>query len=638
MIILSCNNLTKSFGVESILENISFTVNEGDKIGVIGVNGTGKTTLFKVISGIYGYDSGEIYTSKDCEIGYLEQNTNFYSDNTIFTEVLEVFSDLIKMEEDLRKMECEISDKSSEKNSPDLQKLMDNYSHKLELFQNSNGYGYKSEAKGVLKGLGFNDDELEKPIKILSGGEKTRVLLAKLLLKKPTLLLLDEPTNHLDSDALEWLELFLKQYKGTVILISHDRYFLDQSVNRIFEIHNKKLKAYNGNYSYYVEKSAVDKEIERKNYEDQQKEIKRQEESIERLKAYGREKHVKRARSKEKALAKIEVLDKPDGERKRAKIKFIPSVESGNDVLAVRDVEMRFPDKVLFKDLNLDIYRGEKVALIGPNGAGKSTLFKIIMNEIQPMEGDVKFGTNVNTAYFHQEQKTLNLDNSVIDEIWDANPHLTQTEVRNMLGAFLFENEDVFKRISSLSGGERARVAILKLILSQSNFLLLDEPTNHLDIDSKEVLEDALVNYTGTIFTISHDRYFLNKVADKILVLGENGVTEYLGNYDYYIEKKRQLSEMNKEENTETKTKTQLKEEKRKEKEQREIERRSKNKITKLEDDIEQTEKKIAGLDMMLCQEEIYSNPEKSKEVNLEKAELEDKLASLYEKWEQIME
>ena len=542
------------------------------------------------------------------------------------------------MEEDLRKMECEISDKSSETNSPDLQKLMDNYSHKLELFQNSNGYGYKSEAKGVLKGLGFNDDELEKPIKILSGGEKTRVLLAKLLLKKPTLLLLDEPTNHLDSDALEWLELFLKQYKGTVILISHDRYFLDQSVNRIFEIHNKKLKAYNGNYSYYVEKSAIDKEIERKTYEDQQKEIKKQEESIERLKAYGREKHLKRARSKEKALSKIEVLDKPDGERKRAKIKFIPAVESGNDVLAVRDVEMSFPDKVLFKDLNLDIYRGEKVALIGPNGAGKSTLFKIIMNELDPIQGEVKFGTNVNTAYFHQEQKTLNLDNTVIDEIWDANPHLTQTEVRNMLGAFLFENEDVFKRISSLSGGERARVAILKLILSQSNFLLLDEPTNHLDIDSKEVLEEALVNYTGTIFTISHDRYFLNKVVDKILVLDENGVTEYLGNYDYYIEKKRQLSEMNKEENTETKTKTQLKEEKRKEKEQREIERRSKNKIKKLEDDIEQTEKKIAGLDMMLCQEEIYSNPEKSKEVNLEKSELENKLSSLYEKWEQIME
>lgn len=638
MIILSCNNLNKSFGVESILENISFTVNEGDKIGVIGVNGTGKTTLFKIISGLTDYDSGDIYTSKDCEIGYLEQNTNFYSNNTIFTEVLEVFNDLIKMEQDLRDMERLISDKSSEKNSPDLQKLMDNYSHKLELFQNSNGYGYKSEAKGVLKGLGFNDNELEKPIKILSGGEKTRVLLAKLLLKKPTLLLLDEPTNHLDADALEWLELFLKQYKGTVILISHDRYFLDQSVNRIFEMHNKKLKAYNGNYSDYIEKAAVDKEIERKKYEAQQKEIKSQEESIERLKAYGREKHLKRARSKEKALSKVDIIDKPDGDRKKANIRFIPSVESGNDVLSIDNVGMSFPDKVLFKNLHMDIYRGEKVALIGPNGAGKSTLFKIIMNEINPMEGEVKFGTNVNTAYFHQEQKTLNLDNTIIDEIWDSNPNLTQTEIRTMLGAFLFENDDVFKKISSLSGGERARVAILKLILSKSNFLLLDEPTNHLDIDSKEVLEEALVNYTGTIFTISHDRYFLNKVADKILVLGENGVTEYLGNYDYYIEKKRQLSEMNKDEVVETKTKTQLKEEKRKEKEQRDIERRSKNKIKNLENDIEQIEKKIAGLDIMLCQEEIYSNPEKSKEVNLEKSELEDKLAVLYEKWEQIME
>lgn len=638
MIILSCNNLNKSFGVESILENISFTVNEGDKIGVIGVNGTGKTTLFKIIAGLSDYDGGDIYTSKDCEIGYLEQNTNFYSDNTIFTEVLEVFNELMKMEQELRDMEHLISEKSSEKNSPDLQKLMDNYSHKLELFQNSNGYGYKSEVKGVLKGLGFNDDELEKPIKILSGGEKTRVLLAKLLLKKPTLLLLDEPTNHLDADALEWLELFLKQYKGTVILISHDRYFLDQSVNRIFEIHNKKLKAYNGNYSNYIEKSAVDKEIERKKYEDQQRELKLQEESIERLKAYGREKHLKRARSKEKALSKVDIIERPDGDRKRAKIKFIPSTESGNDVLSIENVKMEFPDKILFKDLNLDIYRGEKVALIGPNGAGKSTLFQIIMNELTPMEGTVKFGTNVHTAYFHQEQKTLNLDNSIIDEIWDSNPHLTQTEIRTMLGAFLFENDDVFKKISSLSGGERARVAILKLILSNSNFLLLDEPTNHLDIDSKEVLEEALLNYTGTIFTISHDRYFLNRVVDKILVLGENGVTEYLGNYDYYIEKKRQLAEMNKEEVLETKTKTQIKEERKKEKEQRDIEKRSKNKIKKLESDIEQIEKKIAGLDIMLCQEEVYSNPEKSKEVNLEKSELENKLASLYEKWEQIME
>ncbi|TQQ85133.1 ABC transporter ATP-binding protein [Peptacetobacter hominis] len=638
MIILSCNNVNKSFGVETILENISFTVNEGDKIGIIGVNGTGKTTLFKIISGIYSCDSGDIYTSKDCEIGYLEQNTNFYSENTIFNEVVEVFRNLIALEDELRTLEQKISDKSND-NEAELNRLMDLYARKLEFFQESNGYGYKSEVRGVLKGLGFSDEDMEKPIKILSGGEKTRVLLAKLLLKKPTLLLLDEPTNHLDAEALEWLELFLKQYRGTVILISHDRYFLDQSVNRIFEIHNKKLKAYNGNYSDFIVKSEIEKEIEKKKYENQQREIKKQEESIERLKAYGREKHLKRARSKEKALNKIEVLDRPDGERKKANIKFIPSVESGNDVLQVRDLEMGFEDRTLFKNLNLDIYRGEKVALIGPNGAGKSTLFKIIMDEIKPLAGDVKFGTSVNISYFHQEQKTLNLENTIIDEIWDSNTHLTQTEIRTMLGAFLFSDEDVFKKISSLSGGERARVAILKLILSKANFLLLDEPTNHLDIDSKEVLETAIKNYTGTVFTISHDRYFLNKIADKIVVLSEDGITEYLGNYDYYLEKKKQLLEMdNGEEETVTKTKTQLKEEKKKEREERERKRRSRNKIKKLEEDIEQTEKKISGLDIMLCQEEIYSNPEKSKEVNQEKAELESKLERLYAEWEKVME
>lgn len=638
MIILSCNNVNKSFGVETILENISFTVNEGDKIGIIGVNGTGKTTLFKIISGIYSCDSGDIYTSKDCEIGYLEQNTNFYSENTIFNEVVEVFRNLIDLEDELRTLEQKISDKSND-NEAELNRLMDSYARKLEFFQESNGYGYKSEVRGVLKGLGFSDEDMEKPIKILSGGEKTRVLLAKLLLKKPTLLLLDEPTNHLDAEALEWLELFLKQYRGTVILISHDRYFLDQSVNRIFEIHNKKLKAYNGNYSDFIVKSEIEKEIEKKKYENQQREIKKQEESIERLKAYGREKHLKRARSKEKALNKIEVLDRPDGERKKANIKFIPSVESGNDVLQVRDLEMGFEDRTLFKNLNLDIYRGEKVALIGPNGAGKSTLFKIIMDEIKPLAGDVKFGTSVNISYFHQEQKTLNLENTIIDEIWDSNTHLTQTEIRTMLGAFLFSDEDVFKNISSLSGGERARVAILKLILSKANFLLLDEPTNHLDIDSKEVLETAIKNYTGTVFTISHDRYFLNKIADKIVVLSEDGITEYLGNYDYYLEKKKQLLEMDKgEEETVTKTKTQLKEEKKKEREERERKRRSRNKIKKLEEDIEQTEKKISGLDIMLCQEEIYSNPEKSKEVNQEKAELESKLERLYTEWEKVME
>jgi ATP-binding cassette subfamily F protein 3 len=514
---------------------------------------------------------------------------------------------------------------------------MDEYSHKLELFSDMNGYGYKSEAKGVLKGLGFNDEDLEKPISILSGGEKTRVLLGKLLLKKPTLLLLDEPTNHLDSEAIEWLEIFLKQYRGTVMLISHDRYFLDQTVNRIFEIHNRKLKTYNGNYSDFIVNSAIEKEIEQKQYEDQQKEIKKQEESIERLKSYGREKHLKRARSKEKMLSKVDILDRPDSERKRAKIEFNPSVTSGNDVLQVRNASMGYGDRILFKDLNLDIYRGEKVALIGPNGAGKSTLFKIITGELSPLSGDVKFGTNVNVSYFHQEQKTLNLENTIIDEIWNDNTHLTQTTLRNMLGAFLFEDEEVFKNISSLSGGERARIAILKLILSNSNFLLLDEPTNHLDIDSKEVLENALLNYTGTIFTISHDRYFLNTVVDKILVLDEFGVTEYLGNYDYYIEKKRQAEEMSVVETYEEKTKTQIKEEKKKEREQRELQKKNRVRIQNLEKEIENTEKEIENLDLLLCQEEVYSNPNKAREVNQEKTTLEDKLSSLYLEWEELM-
>ena len=639
MIVLSCNNLNKSFGIDSILEDVSFTVNEGDKIGIIGINGTGKTTLFKIISGVYGYDNGDIYTAKDCEIGYLEQNMNFHSENTILDEVLEVFRDLIDMETYLRNLELKIAEEGEKSNSDDLDKLMNEYSHKLELFADKNGYGYKSEAKGVLKGLGFSDNDMNKPISILSGGEKTRILLGKLLLKKPTLLMLDEPTNHLDSEAIEWLELFLKQYKGTVMLISHDRYFLDQVVNRTFEIHNKKLKTYNGNYSKFLELSRVEKELELKKYEDQQKDLKKQEESIERLKAYGREKHLKRARSKEKALDKIDVLDKPEAYRKRARIEFNPSIVSGNDVLQVRDVSMGYGNRILFKDLNLDIYREEKVALIGANGIGKSTLFKIIMNEIIPLSGSVTLGTNVNVSYFHQEQKTLNLDNTIIDEIWDSNKHLTQTQIRSMLGAFLFEDEEVFKKISTLSGGERARVAILKLILSNANFLLLDEPTNHLDIDSKEVLEEALSSYTGTIFTISHDRYFLNTVVDKILVLDENGITEYLGNYDYYMFKKRQVQEMSliQGEDKEEKTKTQLKEEKRKEREQREAEKKNRAKRQNIEKEIETTESKIEELDILLCQEEVYSNPERAKEVSQEKTNLENNLEALYEEWEQLV-
>ena len=384
MIVLSCNNLNKSFGIDSILEDVSFTVNEGDKIGIIGINGTGKTTLFKIISGAYGYDSGDIYTSKDCEIGYLEQNMNFHSENTVLDEVLEVFRDLIDMEAYLRNLELKIADESTKSNSTDLDKLMNEYSHKLELFADKNGYGYKSEARGVLKGLGFSDEDLDKPIGILSGGEKTRILLGKLLLKKPTLLMLDEPTNHLDSEAIEWLELFLKQYKGTVMLISHDRYFLDQVVTRTFEIHNKKLKTYNGNYSKFLELSKIEKELELKKYEDQQKDLKKQEESIERLKAYGREKHLKRARSKEKALDKIEVLDKPESYRKKARIEFNPSIVSGNDVLQVRDVSMGYENRILFKDLNLDMTFEELYSKISISNISDTRILRITVTDEDP--------------------------------------------------------------------------------------------------------------------------------------------------------------------------------------------------------------------------------------------------------------
>ena len=525
-----------------------------------------------MITGILPHDRGEIFTSKNCRLGYLEQNTNFYSEKTIYDEVVSVFSDLIGAEEELRSLEHQIASLSDKGGSSgdQLKKTMDTYGKKYEEFEKNNGYAYKSEVRGTLKGLGFSDEEMDKPVNVLSGGEKTRVLLAKLLLSKPSLLLLDEPTNHLDADAIEWLEGFLRSYEETIMIISHDRYFLDQSVNRIFEMENKHLTTYNGNYTGYQKQARVNREIRLRQYENQQRDIKKQEESIERLKAYGREKHLKRARSKEKMLDKVDRLEKPQELRKKARFNFVLRHHSGNDVLKVQGLAKSFDDRKLFEGVDFDLYRGEKVALIGPNGVGKSTLFKIIMGDESQDHGDYKLGQGVDIAYFHQEQKSLNLENTIIDEVWDDNPHMTQTEVRNLLGAFLFEGEDVFKSIRSLSGGERARVAILKLILSRSNLLLLDEPTNHLDIDSKEVLEDALKEYEGTLLTISHDRYFLNTVVDRILVLKPDGVEEYLGNYEYYQNKKKQESEKSHLADMEdqvSKTKTQIREERRREKE-----------------------------------------------------------------------
>ncbi|KXZ39086.1 ATP-binding cassette, subfamily F, member 3 [Alkalithermobacter thermoalcaliphilus JW-YL-7 = DSM 7308] len=634
MIILSCNNINKSFGIDTILENVSFAVNEGDTVGLVGVNGTGKTTLFNIISGKYGYDSGDIYISKNTTIGYLYQNPDFDSNKTVLDEVLTVFEHLMKMENDLRNLEILISNES--KNSEKLESLMNEYSSMLEEFSNSNGYGYKSEARGTLKGLGFNESDFDKKIDILSGGEKTRVLLAKLLLTKPDLLLLDEPTNHLDTDAIEWLENFIKQYKGTIFIISHDRYFLDQTVNKIFELHNKNLRTYTGNYSDYIKKSYAEKEIELKKYEQQQTLIKKQQDVIDKLKSFGREKHIKRARSREKALEKIDVLDKPQMYRKKAKIRFFPQVSSGYEVLSVSNLCMKYDDKLLFKDISFDIYKGEKVALIGPNGTGKSTIFKILMKEISQTEGTFKLGTNVNIGYYHQEQKTLNLENTIIDEVWQANPSLSQTEIRTVLASFLFEGEEVFKEIYKLSGGEKGRVALAKLMLSKANFLLLDEPTNHLDIDSKQALEDALSNYDGTVFVISHDRYFLNKIADKILVLKQDKIEEYLGNYDYYIEKRNELREMALED-THEKSKTKLKEERKKEKEKKQLEKKQKLEREKIEKEIENIENEIENIDTLMCLEEVYSDEEKSRQLSKKRALLSETLEDLYSKWESFL-
>ncbi|MCT4605087.1 MAG: ABC-F type ribosomal protection protein [Marinisporobacter sp.] len=637
MIVLSCNRIYKSFVVDSILENISFSINAGEKIGLVGSNGAGKSTLFKIITGEHNYDSGELYISKSTTIGYLEQMGVLSSSNTVFDEVLHVFDDLIELEETLRSLEEEIS-KESTNPSKDLDQLMETYAHKSEEFQNKNGYGYRSELRGVLKGLGFSEEEFDQPIVQLSGGQKTRVNLAKLLLKKPAILLLDEPTNHLDMDAVEWLEGFLKSYHGTILLISHDRYFLDQVVDKIYEIENKKLIQYNGNYSTYVEKKKVLYEQQLKEYLGQQKEIQKQEEIIRRFKQHGTEKLAKRAKSREKKLEHISVIEKPILFDKKTKIRFETQIKSGEDILSVEDLSKSFGNTQLFENVGFNIYRGERVGLIGPNGIGKSTLLKILLKSIPFDTGKIQLGHNVYIGYYDQEQSDLNTSNTIIDEIWEEKIHFTQTEVRTLLGSFLFGGEDVFKKISTLSGGEKSRVSLLKLMLSKANFLLIDEPTNHLDIASKEVLEEALTHYEGTLLVISHDRYFLNKVTTKILDLSQQGITEYLGNYQYYQEKKNQLEESKKATPEATKTKTQLKDERRKEKELQKEKRRIKKEQQALEEKIFSLEENIRELEQEMCKEEIYSDPKRSAEIHEQTTSLKIELDHLYEKWEEYLQ
>lgn len=630
MPVLSCNNLTKSYIVDTVIEDISFTVEDGDKIGVLGLNGSGKTTLFNILAGDIHQDKGEIFIQKDLVLGYLRQHVKIDSQNTVFEECLMVFEHLIGMEKNLRNLEKEIAELGVEGDSDRLASLMNRYANLTEEFQEKNGYGFKSEIRGTLIGLGFTEEDFDKEVNILSGGQKSRLSLAKLLLEKPDLLLLDEPTNHLDIDAIGWLEKFLKDYKGAVLIISHDRYFLDNVVNRIFYLENKTIKVYNTNYSRFMEQRKKDLEVLKRQYEDQQKEIKRQEEIIARFMNYGDSRYINQAQSRQRLLDKMKLIDKPMNSKK-SRLRFEPKIKSGRDVLSVDNIKKAFDDFVLLEDISFDIYRGERVGLIGPNGIGKTTLFKIVLGEVGYDEGDITLGRNVITGYFDQEMGNLNLDKTVIDEIWDEYPKLNYYEIRTILSQFMFVGDDIFREVSDLSGGEKGRLSLLKLMLSNANFLLMDEPTNHLDIDSKEVLEDAILNYEGTLFVISHDRYFLNRVTDKILELTPEGLKEYLGNYDYYLEKKNES--LYEEDEEDTKTKTQIKLERKKEKELIQKERERKRQIKKLEEEITRTEKSIEEIDSLLYDPDIYEDHEKIVELSQKRQELQDELDDLYEKW-----
>lgn len=635
MIIASASNISKSYGVETILENISFHINENDRIGLVGMNGAGKTTLFKILTGTIPFDDGELFISNNLSIGYLKQNHMFASSNTIYSEMLSVFSDLIELENEIRNLEKDIASISSEEDN--TKKLLDIYAHKMEIFNEKNGYGYKSEIRGVLSGLGFGQAYFDQSISNLSGGEKTRLSLAKLLLNKPSLLLLDEPTNHLDMDALQWLEQYLKSYKGTVLLISHDRYFLDQTVNRIFEIEKKVLNVYEGNYSLFLKKKQDGKLHALRQFEKQQKEIKKQEEMIRRFKQHGTEKLAKRAKSREHLLEHIDILEKPTMTSDKMKVKFKPKIQSGRDVLFAEYLSKSYESKCLFKNVSFDIKKGEKVCIVGPNGIGKTTLLKMILSTVKPDSGSIRLGHNVFMDYFDQEQKLLNDDNTVIEEIHNEHMAYTATEVRSILGRFMFKNDDVFKEISVLSGGERSRLSLLKLMLSNANFLIMDEPTNHLDIESKEIFEEALLQYEGTLFIVSHDRFFLNKIPDRIMELTEEGINEYLGNYDYYLEKKKEQEENQEIIETIEYTKTKRKENNKKEKERLMASKKRKKDMLDMEKEISNAEERLVAIQHEMCKPEIYSNPEHTRQLNLETITLKQSLEKLYEAWESMV-
>ncbi len=636
--ILSCQNISKAFNEQPILQNVSFHLEDHDNAAIVGINGAGKTTLLRIIVGEQSADEGIVTLSKGKTLGYLAQNQDVDSENTIYDELLSEKADIIEMEQKIREMEQTMKQVTG----PELDTLMDAYTRLSHTFELANGYAYKSEITGVLKGLGFSEEEFPKKISTLSGGQKTRVALGRLLLLKPDLIILDEPTNHLDLNSIRWLETYLLNYKGAVLIVSHDRYFLDRIAGKVIEIDQTKATTFIGNYSDYAVKKEQLRTAALNAYLKQQQEIRHQEEVIEKLRSFNREKSIKRAESREKVLNKMEVLDKPTQARTDIHMRLVPHCQSGNDVLHIEGLSKAFGSQTLFTDINMDIKRGEHVAIIGDNGTGKTTILKIINHLVEADAGKITLGTNVSIGYYDQEHHVLHMDKTLFDEISDAYPYLNNTEIRNTLAAFLFTGEDVYKRVKDLSGGERGRLSLAKLMLSESNFLILDEPTNHLDIMSKEILEDALNSYDGTVLYVSHDRYFINRTASRILDLTGQKLIEYLGNYDYYLEKKEALEQVflagpattapAKKAPSETKLDWQA------QKELQAKQRKKENDLKKCEEAITALEAKQNEIEAQMALPEIATDVAKLQELSKQQDDINAQLAALYEQWEALAE
>ncbi len=633
--ILSVQNIGKAYGEDVILKGVSFHIEDYEKAAIVGMNGAGKSTLLKIITGDLSADEGEVYLAKGKSMGYLSQHISFAENATIYEEVLQARADLIEREKQLREME----EKMNHLSGAELEKLLEQYHAWNDAFDQDGGYTFRSEVGGILKGLGFAEEEFGKTIDELSGGQKTRVALARLLVSKPDLLLLDEPTNHLDIESISWLEGFLLNYKGAVILVAHDRYFLDRIVSKVVELEHHKAHVFSGNYSEYAVKKRELRVAQMNAYLNQQREIKHQEEVITKLKQFNREKSIKRAESREKALDKLERIEKPTEENARMHLTLSPNRESGKDVLHVEGLAKAFEEQELFRNLTFDVYRGEKIALIGGNGTGKTTILKILMGMLPADAGEIKTGSGVEIGYYDQEHQGLHPEKTLMEEIGDAYPNLTNTQIRNTLAAFLFTEDDVFKRIGDISGGEKGRVAMAKLMLSGANFLLLDEPTNHLDMISKEILEDVLRDYSGTVLYVSHDRYFINRTASRILHLNGQKVTNYIGNYDYYLEKKDILEKGLEQEKTAAASKKEASDGKAawaEQKKQQAQQRKKENAVQKVEKKIEELEEKQTELEDALADPAIATDSYQLGKLSEELQQVQDALANAYEEWEEL--